>query len=110
MNHSFSSSEQKEIIQLVQYYRNICRYEKVPMVGMRKDLFGLKVKLEDLYEYIFDMGYPLMDAPYHGWYGDALTKMYDIQNRIESLARELYAVVLVGLGEDCSNGERKDDE
>lgn len=106
MSHSFSSSEQKEIMQLVQYYRN-SRYEKVPMVGMRKDLFDLKVKLEDLYEDIFDMGYPLMDAPYHGWSGETLTKMYDIQSRIESLARELYAVVLVGLGEDCSDGERR---
>lgn len=106
MSHSFSSSEQKEIMQLVQYYRN-SRYDKVPMGGMRKDLFGLKVKLEDLYEDIFDMGYPLMDAPYHGWSGETLTKMYDIQNRIESLARELYAVVLVGLGEDCSNEERR---
>lgn len=106
MSHSFSSSEQKEIMQLVQYYRNIGKYEKVPIVGMRKDLFDLKVKLEDLYEDIFDMGYPLMDAPYHGWSGETLTKMYDIHDRIESLARELYAVVLVGLGEDCSNEER----
>lgn len=108
MSHSFSSSEQNEIMQLVQYYRNICGYEKVPMVGMRKDLFDLKVKLEEIYGDIFYMGYPLMDAPYHGWYGDALTKMYDIQKRIESLARELYAVVLVGIGEDCADGERRE--
>lgn len=107
MNHSLSSSEQKEIMQLVQYYRN-SRYEKVPMVGMREYLFDLKVKLEEIYGDIFYMGYTLMDAPYHGWSGEPLKKMNDIQSRIESLARELYAVVLVGLGEDCSNGERKD--
>lgn len=107
MNHSLSSSEQKEIMQFVQYYNSV--YEKVPMVGMRKDLSNLKVKLEEIYGDIFLMGYILVDAPFYGWSGESLKKMHDIQSRIESLARELYAVVLVGLGEDCSNGERKDE-
>ena len=99
MSYKFSREEQKELMQMIMYYRDM-RYNKVQMLGFRKDLVKVQAKLDDLLNDIFEMGYPLMDAPYHcGWSGEALEDVYKILDRMGSIARELYAVVLVGLGE-----------
>lgn len=98
MSYKFSREEQKELMQMIMYYRDM-RYNKVQMLGFRKDLVKMQAKLDDLLNDIFEMGYPLMDAPYHGWSGDSLKDAYQVLDRIGSIARELYAVVLVGLGE-----------
>ena len=76
-------------------------YEKAPMTGVNKDLKRAKEKFEQFYdEAIWEQGWCLTDAPYFGWGIDAIKDMMRITDGIQRKALELYALILVGLGED----------
>ena len=73
---------------------------KVPMDGFYKDLLKLKVQIEKLYdENVFYLGHPLDDASYHGWSKESLDGMKEINNEICKRFKEVYSIILCGLGE-----------
>lgn len=73
---------------------------KVPMEGFYKDLLKLKAELEKIYDKnVFYLGYSLDDAPYHGWSGENLKGMREIDREICKRFKEVYAIILCGLGE-----------
>ena len=74
-------------------------YEKVSMAGFYSDLEKLKAEMERFYDkHVFYLGYSLSDAPYHGWSGDELKEMRQINKEICDKVKEMYAVILKGLG------------
>ena len=63
--------------------KNDFNFSKAPMKGFYEDLLKLKTKIEEFYdENLFYMGYSLDDAPYHGWNGDSLKEMKEIDREI----------------------------
>lgn len=76
-------------------------YSKVSMKGFYEDLVKIKQKVEILYdEDIFFLGYPLDDAPFHGWDGEKIKEMRKIDKEICKKFEEIYAIILCGLDED----------
>lgn len=75
-------------------------YSKVPMKGFYDDLLRLKEEVEKLYDKdVFYLGYSLSEAPYHGWSGENLKEMREIDREIVKRFHEIYAIILSGLGE-----------
>ncbi len=75
-------------------------FSKAPMKGFYEDLVNLKSNLEDFYDKnVFYLGYLLDEAPYHGWAGDELKKMKEIDREICKRFNEIYAIILRGIGE-----------
>lgn len=84
----------------IEEIKNNFAFSKVPMAGFYKDLLRLKEKIEMLYdENVFYLGYPLDDAPFHGWSGEDLKEMRQIDREICKRFEEIYAIILCGLGE-----------
>lgn len=84
---------------------------KVTMSGVHSDLTKLKPLIEDFYDkYIFYLSYWEDDAPYFGW--DLSTgkakNMAEITDGITQRFKEIYALILAGLGETI--GEKDEDE
>jgi hypothetical protein len=74
-------------------------FSKVTMSGFYSDLGKLKIALEKLYDdNIFHLGYGLCDAPFHGWSGEYLKNMREIDREICLRFKEIYAITLCGLG------------
>ncbi len=74
-------------------------FGKVPMQGFYDDLLKIKTKIEKFYDdNIFYLGYILNDAPYYGWEAENLKEMRDIDEEICTKFKEIYAIVLKGLG------------
>jgi hypothetical protein len=93
-----SLSYSKDTIQKI---KNDMSYEKATMSGFYNDLLKLKTNLEKFYDkHLFYLGYSLSDAPYHGWSGEFLNPMSKIDQEISKRFKEIYAIVLCGLGEE----------
>lgn len=74
--------------------------QKAKMVGVRGDLEELKPVIEEIYEKnIFYLSYFASDAPYFGWTGEELSTMLQITDGITQKFKEIYALILCGLGE-----------
>lgn len=93
--------------QILKYYsneineiQNKYNFQKATMLGYYNDLNKLKTKLEELYNgNISYLDYGLWEAPYHGWDGDELQNMREHAKEIKRKFKELYALVLLGIGE-----------
>lgn len=84
----------------IEEYKKEFNYSKVKMSGFYNDLVKLKSGIEKLYdESVFYMGYGLDDAPYHGWGGENLKEMREIDKEICKRFYEIYAIILCGIGE-----------
>lgn len=74
--------------------------QKAKMVGVLGDLEELKPVIEEIYDKnIFYLSYFATDAPYCGWTGEELSPMLKITDGIEQKFKEIYALILCGLGE-----------
>ena len=74
--------------------------QRAKMVGVRCDLEKLKPVIEEIYEKnIFYLSYFATDAPYMGWTGKELSPMLQITDGITQKFKEIYALILCGLGE-----------
>ncbi len=71
-------------------------FGRVNMNGMINDLRKIKAMVEDNYTTASYMTY---DIGYHGWSGDAAQNMYDIEKAITDRMLEIYAICMMGLGE-----------
>lgn len=80
--------------------------KKVAMKGVYCDLEKLKPLIEDFYEkHIFYLSYWENDAPYFGWdlrSGDG-RNMAEITDGITERFKEIYALILAGLGEEIAD-------
>ena len=75
---------------------------KVAMAGVHSDLTKLKPLIEDFYDkHIFCLSYWESDAPYFGWdlSTGAAKNMAEITDGITQKFKEIYALILAGLGE-----------
>src|SRR5690606_12614479 len=89
----YHSNEIKEI-------QNQYDFKKAVMSGYYNDLSKLKVKLEEMYnDNISYLDYGLWEAPYHGWSAEELKDMREHAKEIKRKFKELYALVLLGIGE-----------
>jgi hypothetical protein len=83
--------------------------KKVTMAGVHCDLEKLKPLIEDFYEkHIFYLSYWENDAPYFGWdlrSGDG-RNMAEITDGITERFKEIYALILAGLGEEIAEGDK----
>ena len=70
---------------------------RVTMSGMVNDLQKLKTMIEENYDRASYMTY---DIEYHGWHGDAAKNMHAIEDAITQRMEEIYALCLIGLGEE----------
>ena len=82
----------------------------VCMSGVYRDLQKLKSLIEKFYDdYIFYLNYWKNDAPYHGWLWDEddgrLENQAKITDEITEKFKEIYALILAGLGERCENND-----
>ena len=80
------------------------------MQGVYRDLQKLKPVIEKIYDdYIFYLNYWKNDAPYHGWLWDEddgrLENQAKITDEITEKFKEIYALILAGLGERCENND-----
>ena len=76
--------------------------QKVTMAGVYSDLRELKTIIENLYnDHIFYLSYWENDAPYFGWdaSSDSYKNMAAITDGITNKVKEIYALILAGLGE-----------
>jgi hypothetical protein len=81
--------------------KNDMNFSKATMQGFNNDLSKLKTKLEEFYDNnILYLGRGLDDAGYHGWSKDSIKEMNKVDDEICKKFKELYAVVLCGLGEE----------
>ena len=83
------------------------------MNGVKKDLENLKPIIQRLYdENIFYLDYWETECPYHGWDWSeddgSMKSMAYICDEISNKFEEIYALILIGLGEDIK--EDKDDK
>ena len=77
----------------------------VVMRGIRKDLETLKPIIEKIYdEHIFHLSYWKSDCPYFGWdlSEDRVKNMAKITDEITYKFLEIYALILLGLGEEIN--------
>ena len=86
------------------------KLNQVCMQGVYRDLQKLKPVIEKIYDdYIFYLNYWKNDAPYHGWLWDEddgrLENQAKITDEITEKFKEIYALILVGLGERCENND-----
>ena len=80
---------------------------KVAMRGVHSDLTKLKPLIEDFYDkHIFYLSYWEDDAPYFGWdlSTDKAKNMAEITDGITQRFKEIYALILAGLGETMDGG------
>ena len=80
---------------------------KVAMRGVHSDLTKLKPLIEDFYDkHIFYLSYWENDAPYFGWDLSTGTakNMAEITDGITQRFKEIYALILAGLGETMDGG------
>ena len=80
---------------------------KVAMAGVHRDLTKLKPLIEDFYDkHIFYLSYWEDDAPYFGWdlSTDKAKNMAEITDGITQRFKEIYALILAGLGETMDGG------
>lgn len=80
---------------------------KVTMAGVHSDLTKLKPLIEDFYDkHIFYLSYWESDAPYFGWdlSTGAAKNMAEITDGITQRFKEIYALILAGLGETVDGG------
>lgn len=74
--------------------------KRAEMAGVHDDLARLKAVIEEIYEKnIFYLSYFASDAPYMGWTGKELSPMLQITDGITQKFKEIYALILCGLGE-----------
>lgn len=74
--------------------------QRAKMVGVHDDLAKLKPVIEEIYEKnIFYLSYFATDGPYFGWTGKELFHMLQITDRITQKFKEIYALILCGLGD-----------
>ena len=74
--------------------------QRAKMVGVHGDLAELKPVIEEIYEKnIFYLSYFATDGPYFGWTGKELFSMLQITDGITQKFKEIYALILCGLGE-----------
>ena len=82
---------------------------KVAMAGVYNDLIKLKPLIEDFYDkHIFYLSYWEDDAPYFGWdlSTDTAKNMAEITDGITQRFKEIYALILAGLGETMDGGNK----
>ena len=80
--------------------------QKVCMQGCYKDLERLKPIIEKIYdEHVFYIDYWVHECGYHGWDWSKddgrLKSQKDITESISQKFKEIYALILAGLGEKC---------
>ena len=65
------------------------------MTGYYESLLKLKQEIENMYDNIvWGMGYSLSEAGYHGWSGEPLKNMCNVDTDINNKINELYAIIL----------------
>lgn len=90
-----------EINQIISEYKK-AGLKKVSMRGVYNDLQELKYIIENLYkDKIFHLS-DFSDAIYHGWKCEDIRKITD---GIERRINEIYALILIGLGENGFESE-----
>lgn len=101
MDNAFRHSADK-INQMIdeQNVRPVC------MNGVRKDLETLKPLIEQLYnDHVFYLSCWISECGFHGWSWDKdngrLTEQEAITDGITEKFKEIYALILAGLGEHC---------
>ena len=98
-----------EINQIISEYKK-AGLRKVSMLGVYHDLQELKPIIENLYkDKIFYLSY-FDDAIYHGWKGEDIREMKKITDGIRRRINEIYALILIGLGENGFESEGTTDE
>lgn len=98
-----------EINQIISEYRE-AGLKKVSMRGVYNDLQELKSIIENLYkDKIFHLS-DFDDAIYHGWKGEDIREIGKITDGIERRINEIYALILIGLGENGFESEGTTDE
>lgn len=74
-------------------------FSEARMSGFYSNLVTLKAKVEEIYDkHVFDLGHGLDDAPYHGWSKESLEGMWEMQEEIWKRFKEIYAIILCGIG------------
>lgn len=77
------------------------KYSKATMTGYYENLVKLKTEIEKFYDTnIFYLGYGLDEAGYHGWDSEHLKDMRNIDHEICQKFKEIYAIILCGIGEE----------
>lgn len=80
--------------------------QKACMSGVYNDLKKLKPLIEEFYrEYIFYLDYWSSECVWHGWDwtkdDGSMVSMHKITGGIDDKFKEIYALILAGLGERC---------
>ena len=86
------------------------KLNQVCMQGVYRDLQKLKPVIEKNYDKnIYYKKKRKNDAPYHGWLWDEddgrLENQAKITDEITEKFKEIYALILAGLGERCENND-----
>ena len=86
------------------------KLNQVCMRGVYRDLQKLKPLIEKFYDdYIFYLSYWESEAPYHSWDWSEddgrLENQAKITDEITEKFKEIYALILAGLGERCENND-----
>ena len=87
------------------------KLNKVCMRGVYDDLQKLKPLIEKVYDdYVFYLSYWKSDAPYHGWLwredDGRMKNQATITDGITEKFKEIYALILAGLGERCEKNDK----
>ena len=78
-------------------------YSKVSMEGYYINLKRIKDRIEIMFDRdIYPIGHALDDAPFFGWEGERLNNMRLLYDEIDKKVKELYALILCGLGGDIN--------
>jgi len=87
-------------VEEIENFKKSNNFSKAAMKGFYEDLIRIKQDVEKLFNNrVYFLGYPLDDAPFHGWDEESLKNMHDIDNAVRNKVLELYAILLQGLGE-----------
>jgi hypothetical protein len=90
----YSESTIKEI-------KDNMNYSKATMTGFYENLLKLKTDIEKFYDdNMFYLGYELSEAGYHGWSYEHTKDMKEIDKDICQKFKEIYAIILCGIGEE----------
>ncbi len=101
MIKDFTDYKQNELLELITQYKEQ-GITKAPMKGFHNDLSKILSLFEGLCNSttVHYLGYSLSDAPFHGWNGETLKSMNNIDDILTEKMLEIYALLLIGVGQE----------
>ena len=107
-NSLYDDEDRKELDKKVEDAYNKGRMERaydeskektiLNMMGLKKDYTEIYNELLKIKKAIFYSGYGLQDAPFHGWSGEEMRKIYNTTDDIEHKIEDAIELVQIALG------------